>query len=193
MPRLDADGALHRLEVPEAPELEVLLQVDEFLAGLVRLPVGVRVLVDLGEHRHQLGVVAVRLRHVALQQGLDRHVVAGAGQIAQELVVDARRLERGRQQLLRRRVVVEDRQHPAVLVAEHELDRPVLVRLEARRRAEEAAELGVLRRGQRGQHRPLLGEAALDVLDPGQALERRAAGRRRRAGAARRAARAGSA
>ena len=30
------------------------------------------------------------------------------------------------------------------------------------------------RRGQRGQHRPLLGEAALDVLDPGQALERRA-------------------
>ena len=37
---------------------------------------------------------------------------------------------------------------------------------------EEAAELGVLGGGERGQHRPLLGQRLLDVLDPGEALER---------------------
>jgi hypothetical protein len=94
-------------------------------------------------------------------------------EVPQELVVDAGRLERlvsiawaagssSKIESIRRS-----------LLPSSELDRAVLVRLEARRRAEEAAELGVLARGQRGQHRPLLGERALDVFDPGQALQRR--------------------
>src|SRR5690348_18335040 len=33
-PGLVADGALHHLEVPEPPFLEVVLQVDELLAGM---------------------------------------------------------------------------------------------------------------------------------------------------------------
>ncbi len=36
--RLEPDDALHRLEVAEAPELEVVFQVDELLARLVRRP-----------------------------------------------------------------------------------------------------------------------------------------------------------
>ena len=173
MPRLNADGALHGLEVPEPPELEVLLQVDQLLAGLVRLPVLVRVLVDRREDRHQVGVEPVRQGHVPLQD-LGRHVVAVPGQVAQELVVDAGRLERldaaaPARPARRRRSTASG----ASLLPSSELDRPVLVRLEARGGAEEAAELGVLAGGQGGQHRPLLGQAALDVLDPGQALERR--------------------
>ena len=59
-----------------------------------------------------------------------------------------------------------------VLVAEQELHGAVLRRLEARRRAQRAAELGVLGRRERGQHRPLLDERLLDVLDPGELLQR---------------------
>jgi hypothetical protein len=40
---LEADRPLHGLEVPEPPELEVLLQVDELLAGLVGGPVLLRI------------------------------------------------------------------------------------------------------------------------------------------------------
>ena len=69
-------------------------------------------------------------------------------------------------------VVLEQPQYGGVLVAEEELDRPVLRRLEARRRAQRAAELGVLGRGERGQHRPLLDQRLLDVLDAGELLQR---------------------
>ena len=96
-----------------------------------------------------------------------------ARQEPQELVVEGRRLQQLRQHAARGRLGVEHLQHGGVLVAQDELDRPVLVRLEARRVAERAAELRVLARGQRGQHRPLLGQRALDVLHPGQAFQRR--------------------
>ena len=66
----------------------------------------------------------------------------------------------------------EHRQHLAVLVAEDELDGAVLAGLEAGGIAQEAAELGVLGGRQGGQHGPLLGEGLLDVLDPGDALQR---------------------
>ena len=62
---------------------------------------------------------------------------------------------------------------PGVLVAERELDGAVLRRLEAARVAQHAAELRVLGGRQRRQHRPLLGQRALDVLDPRDALQRR--------------------
>lgn len=69
------------------------------------------------------------------------------------------------------RLGVEDLEDRGVLVAEDELDRTVLVRLEAARAAEHAAELCVLGRRQRGEDRPLLGQGPLHVLDPRDALE----------------------
>ena len=168
--RLHADGALHRLQVPEPPELEVLLEVDELLAGLVGRPVVVGVLVDGADDADERLVEDPGLGDVAVEDVL-RNGVPGAGEVAQELVVDAGRLEQFGEQGVSRGIRLEHAQHAAVLVAEHELDRAVLVRLEAARVAEEAAELGVLGRRQGGQHRPLLGEGALDVLDPGDALE----------------------
>ena len=68
----------------------------------------------------------------------------------------------------------EDLEHPAVLVAELELDDPVLQGLEARRVAEHVAELDVLARRERGEHAPLLEELALDLLHAREALLGRA-------------------
>src|SRR5215210_7983501 len=59
-PALVADDPLHRLHVPEAPQLEGLLDVDELLAHLVLLPVAIGVLVDALEHLQQTGVARVR-------------------------------------------------------------------------------------------------------------------------------------
>jgi len=84
----------------------------------------------------------VRLRDVALEHGC-WHRVTASGEEAQELVVQAGRLEVGLQrspQLL----VVEDLDHRRILVSEEELDRPVLRRLEARRLAEQVTKLDVL-------------------------------------------------
>src|SRR3954452_20147453 len=44
------DGALDDLQVTEAPLLEVVLQVDELLTGLVDAPVLVRLGIHTGEH-----------------------------------------------------------------------------------------------------------------------------------------------
>jgi len=60
-----------------------------------------------------------------------------------------------------------------VLVAEQELDRAVLRRLESRRTAERGPKRLVLRRRQRLEHRPLLEELLLDQLDPREDLEAR--------------------
>ena len=74
---------------------------------------------------------------------------------------------------LGRRIVGEDRHHVGVLVAEQELDLAVLRGLEARTGREERPDLGVLARRQGRQHRPLIGQGVLDVLDPGQPLRAR--------------------
>src|SRR3954471_6796439 len=63
---LEADDALDRLHVAEAPELEVLLDVDQLLAHVVLGPVGLRVFVDGLEHFHHARMHRVRLRPVAL-------------------------------------------------------------------------------------------------------------------------------
>ena len=91
--------------------------------------------------------------------------------MAEELVVEAWRLEQLAEHGVRLGVAGMDREHAGVLVAEGELDRAVLPGLEARGVAEVGAKLLVLRRGQRREHGPLVGQRALDVLDAGDALE----------------------
>src|SRR5580765_3918132 len=127
---LMANDALDRLHVAEAPELEALLDVDELLAHVVVAPELVGLLVDSAEYRNQFGSVLVRLGPVALDAAL-RNGVTGARKIAQEFVVQARRLEHLAQDLLLALVVTEHLEHVGVLVAEQELDQPVLKRLEA--------------------------------------------------------------
>jgi hypothetical protein len=60
----------------------------------------------------------------------------------------------------------------AILVAEQEFDRAVLLRLETRRRPEHGPEFQVFRRRQRFQHAPLR-EQLLLLLDAGEDLQRR--------------------
>ena len=81
-------------------------------------------------------------------------------------------MEGGLELLADRRHVPEDVEDARVALAEGHLDQPVLVRLEAARRPEGVAELGVLGRGEGLQDAPLVQELRLDVLDPGEDLER---------------------
>ena len=99
--------------------------------------------------------------------------MAGAGEMAQELVIQARRLQHGAQLGLPHRIVIEHGKHVGVLVAKQELDHAVLLRLEPRGRPEHMAELLVLGWRQGFQHRPLLEQLALDLLDPGEDLQAR--------------------
>ena len=131
------------------------------------------VLVDVLEHRDQLGAELVGLGDVPLQQRRG-NVEALALEVGEEVVVDARGFEEFQQHRVGLGVGFEHRQHLAVLVAEQEFDRAVLAGLEPGGVAQEAAELRVLGGCQGGQHGPLLGQGLLDVLDPGDRLQRRA-------------------
>ena len=62
--------------------------------------------------------------------------------------------------------------HPVVAVAQHVLDHPVLVRLEARGLAQLGAEGGVVRRRHGAQHVPGVVELLEDAGNAGEALER---------------------
>ena len=93
--------------------------------------------------------------------------------MAQELVVEGRRVQQRVELGVDRRVVAEHVEQRRLLVAEQELDRAVLRRLEARRRAERGPERLVLGRRQRLQHRPLLEQLLLDQLDAREDLEAR--------------------
>src|SRR3954451_24973323 len=53
---LEADHALDGLDVTEAPELEVLFDVDQLLAHVVGVPVRLRVVVDSLEHGGDRGM-----------------------------------------------------------------------------------------------------------------------------------------
>ena len=99
---LVADRALHDLEVAEAPLLEVVLDVDELLAGLVDAPVLLGRGVDARRtSRPASGFGAVGLRPVAVE-ALGGYGVPLAREVGQELVVQ-RRLEEQRGQLRRAR------------------------------------------------------------------------------------------
>src|SRR2546423_8589551 len=89
---LEADHALDGLDVAEAPELEVLLDVDQLLAHVVLGPVLLRILINDLENRGDERMAFIRLAPVALD-ALGRHRHAATRQVAQEFVVQARRFE----------------------------------------------------------------------------------------------------
>ena len=157
--------------MPEAPELEVLLKVDQLFAAFVFLPVLLRVLVDDPEGLQQLLVEGVGDAEVAIEQP-GGHRESASGQAGEELVVDARLVEILLEPVTGLGLTVEDGKHRPVLVAQQELHGPVLPGLEPRSPSQMVAEPDVLTGGQRGQHRPLLGQGLLDVLDACDAFER---------------------
>ena len=143
-------------------------------------PVRVGVLVDALEHRHQLGIG----RRAACDQSRStcarRHRVAVARQVAQDLVVQARRFEHCAQaRLLASASCANTLSIAAFLLP----SRNSMVRYCSDWKPddgpEDVAELHVLRRRQRLQHRPHLGQLAQDLLAAREdLLARRRAGRR---------------
>src|SRR5688500_5502874 len=70
------------------------------------------------------------------------------------------------------RIVLVGPKRVCVLVAEHELERAVLIALKSARLAERVAKLQILARSHRLEHGPLLEQHALDMCDPREDLER---------------------
>jgi diguanylate cyclase (GGDEF)-like protein len=135
-----ADRPLHHLDVVVAPLLHALVEVDQQLA--YRGGVGV-VVVDLLQHllhpvrgRQRVGDVAV--------PDVRGHVVALAGQIAQERVEHGRPGHRGGDPVVLRAVRRVLRDHHRVPAAQDRLELAELRRLEAARGAQRAPEPGEL-------------------------------------------------
>src|SRR5215831_9470288 len=168
--RLVTDDALDGLEVAEAPELEALFDVHQLLAHVVGVPPAPRIVVDRLEHGNELGIAPVGLREVALDR-FARHRQPAAGEMAQELVVERGRAEQRPQFGEHRGVVPEDLERGPALVAEQELERAILRRLEAGGAGERRTKRLVLGGRERLQHRPLLEELLLDQLHAREDLE----------------------
>src|ERR1700761_1119847 len=166
----EADDALHRFEMTEAPELEVFFDIDQLLAHLIRLPVLLCVAINFTEDVDQRFVADVRSGPVALQ-ACGGDVVAAAREVAKKLVIEAGCVECANEVIVHRAIVREDLDGIGVLVAEQKLQLPVLPGLKAGGVAEDAAELHVLGWGERLKHGPLVEELHLDELDAGKNFE----------------------
>src|SRR6185437_1685053 len=88
---LVADDPLHRLQVMAAPQLKLVVEVDQPLGELVQVPVLFRVVVDTEPRARDLLARAIRLAEVACQVIL-RNAIAAATQEPQRLVVERWRL-----------------------------------------------------------------------------------------------------
>ena len=146
----------------ETPELQVVLDVHQCLAHLVFAPVLAAVLVDARERRDD-GLVLVALLAEITAERAAGHGQADARQMHEQLVIDARRLQRLEEPRVPFGLVLVDGQQGAALVAQYELQDPVLRRLEAGRLAEHMPELRVFAGGQRVEHLPLVVKLALDL------------------------------
>jgi len=166
----EADDAFDGFHVAEAPELEILFDVDQLFAHFVGVPVEGGILIDGDEDIGDGGVFLVGERPVALGGG-GGDGESAASEVAEELVVDAGSLKGGEKFLLNFRVVRKHLDEFAILIAEEKLEFAVLGRLEAGGMAEDAAELHVLGGGESFQYGPLFVELDLDELGAGENLE----------------------
>src|SRR4030095_9600841 len=91
--------------------------------------------------------------------------------MAQELVIQRRRMQQAFERRVRNIVVAKYIEHRRLLVAEQELDCTILRRLNPRRRSQRGAKRLVFRRRERLQHGPLLEQLLLDQLDAREDLE----------------------
>src|SRR5258708_14974910 len=85
--RLVADDPFDRLQMTEAPELEALLDIDQLLAHVVRIPPLLRIAVDRLEHGDEIGVARVALRKIAIEARA-RNRQASPREMTQKLVVE---------------------------------------------------------------------------------------------------------
>ncbi len=120
----------------EAPELEVFLHVDQLFAHLVCLPVLLRVAVDFAEDVDDGFVADVRRGPVTLN-AFPGYVVTTTREIAEELVVEARRVESAEEIFVDGAVVREDLDGLGILIAEKEFELAILDRTGSRRRCRE--------------------------------------------------------
>src|SRR5690606_14853972 len=122
---LQADHALHRGDVVEAPAAEIVLEIDQLLGQLVKLPVAVRLVIDRPP-RLQNGL-AFRARFAPVGAPAVRADVETAAPKQQYRLVVERWLAKN---LLKLRhhigAMVVRPQHGEVAVAREELDRPIL-------------------------------------------------------------------
>nr|GEU28320.1 hypothetical protein [Tanacetum cinerariifolium] len=168
---LEANHALHRGHVAEAPQAKRGFQVHQLFGQLVQRPVCARVPVHGGPggldrivrlHRPVPRTVQAALVH---GQAAARHHHDG-------LVVDRWRLQCPLEHRMRCRLVLVHLQVGAVLVPEQELDFAVLVRLEARGGAQVRADCRVFGWRHGGQHVPRVHQLVHDGRHAGQHFHR---------------------
>ena len=156
----------------EAPLPEEVLQVDQLLRELVEIPVALGISVHRGPRGLDGRVGDIRQAEVAIERG-GRDRDAAAREQPDRLVIDRRRRELRLQRRGQVRPVPMRVDHRALLVAEHELDQPELIRLKARRPPERTAKGRVVARREGREHVPGLDELRHDPPDSRQHLEGR--------------------
>src|SRR4029453_14206762 len=114
---LEADGALYGPQMAESPELEVVLDINQRLAGLVEVVSAVNGVVDRLEDRDQCRLHHPWSAYVTLQH-LTRNIQPAPREECQETVIDRRFIQQLRQHRERPLVGGENLEHVLVLVAE---------------------------------------------------------------------------
>ena len=147
-----------------------MVDVDEFFGHLVGLPMLFGVVVDGLECLHEWLGEGAGFGEVALEEVLGDGV-ADAGEVCDEFVVEAWRLEVLGEGVVCGLLVGKDAECVWVFVAEEELDGSVLGGLEAAGRAEDVAELEVFGRGECFEDGPLFVELAEDLFGAGEDFE----------------------
>src|SRR5688572_13836556 len=169
---LVTDDPLHSLHVAEAPELELVIEVDELLGELVQVPVLLGVVVHGEPRRRDTLARDIWLTPVAVEI-LRRDLVAAPTQQAEALVVETRCPQCLFEPVVHLGRASIDFDGCRVLVAEQELEHPVLVRLEARGLAKLVAERRVVRWRHRREDVPGLRQLRLHAGHTREHLEGR--------------------
>ena len=154
----------------KAPEPERVFEVGQLFAELVQVPVRLGVAVDDEPRLLDAFARFVGRRPVAREMAR-RHRQAASRQQAQRFVVERRRLERFPHLGQQVGPMLVRLEHRRILVAEPELDHPVLPALEAAARGERRPHRRVLGRRHRRQHVPGVDQLLHDLADARQHLE----------------------